>query len=86
VDGISDVAECGRGLLVVRVYASFFMYRIEYGWAGLCRGVGRGYTGVALKGEGYTNIKFGPPHPPPPILQSVLGHSAIMLTVSTNNT
>jgi hypothetical protein len=52
VDGIRDVAECGRGLLVVRVYESFFiiffMYRIEHGWVGLFRGVGRGYTGVAL--------------------------------------
>jgi hypothetical protein len=32
VDGISDVAECGHALLVVRVYESFFMYRIESGW------------------------------------------------------
>jgi hypothetical protein len=50
VDGISDMAECGRGLLVVVYMSRFFMYRIEFGWAGLCRGVGRGYTGVALKG------------------------------------
>jgi hypothetical protein len=24
------------------------MYRIESGWVGICRDVGRGYTGVAL--------------------------------------
>jgi hypothetical protein len=34
------------------MYESFFMYRIESGWVGLCRGVGRGYTGVTLKGGG----------------------------------
>jgi hypothetical protein len=28
------------------------MYMIEFGWVGLCSGVGRGYTGVALKGGG----------------------------------
>jgi hypothetical protein len=60
VDGISDVAECGSGLLVVRVYESFFMYRMESGWVGLCRGVGRGYTGVALKGgfKGYSTQSY----------------------------
>jgi hypothetical protein len=25
------------------------MYQIESGWVGLCRGVGRGYMGVALE-------------------------------------
>jgi hypothetical protein len=28
------------------------MYRIESDWVGICRGVGRGYTGVALNGGG----------------------------------
>jgi hypothetical protein len=51
VDGIHDVADCGRGLLVVRV-CELFLYRRESGWVGLCRGVGRGYMGVALKGGG----------------------------------
>jgi hypothetical protein len=52
VGGICDVAECGHGLLVVCVYESFLCIGIESGWVGLCRGVGRGYTGVALKGGG----------------------------------
>jgi hypothetical protein len=52
VDGISDVVECSHGLLVVHVYESFFMYQIESGWVGLCRGVGRGYLGVTLTGGG----------------------------------
>jgi hypothetical protein len=42
VNGIRDVAECGRGLLIVLVYESFFLYRIESGLVGFCRGVGRG--------------------------------------------
>jgi hypothetical protein len=28
------------------------MYRIESGWVGFCRGVGRSNTGVVLKGGG----------------------------------
>jgi hypothetical protein len=59
VGGISDVAECGHGLLVVCVYDSFFLYRIVSGWVGLCRGVGRGYTGVALKGGGVQEERVG---------------------------
>jgi hypothetical protein len=51
VEGIRDVAECGRGLLVGRVYDTLFLlYRIESAWEGIYSGVGRGYTGVALKG------------------------------------
>jgi hypothetical protein len=36
------------GCTCIRVF--FFMYWIESGWVGLCRGVGRSYTGVVLKG------------------------------------
>jgi hypothetical protein len=57
VDGISVVAECGRGFLVVRVYKSFLYWR-ESGWVGFCRGVGRGYAGVALKRSGVQEERY----------------------------
>jgi hypothetical protein len=44
------------GCTCIRV---FFLYRIESGWVGLCRGVGRGYTGVALKGGGAQEVGVG---------------------------
>jgi hypothetical protein len=44
-----------RNVVMVRwlyVYMSHFMYQIDSGFVEICRGVGRGYTGVVLKEGG----------------------------------